>query len=84
MKKKVQITIEHCNVFYIKQLLDHVKGFLRSHDYIVVEEYDEAAYSVGVFCFETKFNKNEPLYIQYIFEEFEGKERTLTYNVKKL
>jgi len=84
MKKKVQITIEHCNVFYIKQLLDHVKGFLRSHDYIVVEEYDEADYSVGVFCFETKFNKNEPLYIQYIFEEFEGKERTLTYNVKKL
>ena len=82
MKKKVQITIEHCNVFYIKKLLEHVKGVLRALNYTVVEGYDEADYRVGVFCFETK--KGEPLQIQYIFEEYEGKQRTLTYNVKKL
>jgi len=81
MKKKVQVTIEYCNVFYIEKLLQHVKGVLRMLNYIVVEQGNEADYKIGVFVIEDKVDK--PLQVIYTFDKGEDKERTLKYLVDK-
>lgn len=78
-KKTVYICVGYTNMYYIKMLIEHVKNFIKSYDYKIVNNVREANLTIDVYMIE----KEGKLQIVYNINGMIDKPISKTYEIEK-